>query len=117
MSPCALRVLYHETRGRDELLTSIRCPKERKRLPVVLSVEEVEKFLDAAPTIRLKAMFSTIYSAGLRVSELTNLRINDIDSGRRMIRIQQSKNAKDRYTPLSPRSLQVLRDYLRQDRP
>lgn len=117
ISLCSLRFLYHEVLGRDELLKSIRCPKELKRLPVVLSTEEVQKFLEAAPTLRQKAMFSTIYSAGLRVSELVNLRIKDIDRDRKMIRIEQSKNAKDRYTPLSPTLLALLRDYWKQARP
>ena len=114
---CALRFLYHETMGRDELLKGIRCPKEHKRLPVVLSQEEVQQFFAATPNIRLKAIFGAAYSAGLRVSEITNLRIVDIDSDRMMMHVRQSKNAKDRYVPLSPSLLQVLREYWKAHRP
>ena len=117
ISLCALRFLYHETLGRDELLKGIRCPKEHKRLPVVLSQEEVQQFFAATPNIRLKAMFGMAYAAGLRVSEITNLRGVDIDSDRMMIHVRQSKNAKDRYVPLSPNLLQVLREYWKAYRP
>lgn len=114
---CALRFLYHETMGREELLRGLRCPKEQKRLPVVLSQEEVKQFFAAAPTIRLKAIFGAAYSAGMRVSEIVGLRLIDIDSDRMMIHIRQSKNSRDRYVPLSPQLLKVLREYWKECRP
>ena len=114
---CALRFLYHETLGYEELLKGIRCPKEQKRLPVILSYEEVAQFFDAIPNLRLQAMFTTAYSAGLRVSEIVGLQNVDIDSDRMMIHVRQSKNWKDRYVPLSPRLLEILRKYWREYRP
>ncbi len=114
---CALRFLYHETLGRDELLKGIRCPKEQKRLPVVLSTAEVQQFLDASPSIRLKAMFSAAYAAGLRISEIVGLQVADVDSDRMMIHIRLSKNSKDRYVPLSPKLLELLREYWKQHHP
>lgn len=114
---CALRFVYHETLGYEELLKGIRCPKEQKRLPVILSYEEVTQFFDAIPTVRLRAMFTAAYSAGLRVSEIVGLRNVDIDSDRMMIHVRQSKNWKDRYVPLSPRLLEILREYWKERRP
>ncbi len=108
---CALRFYYHTTLGRDHLLKSIPCPKGQKRFPVVLSTNEVSRFLDVITNLKHRAMFMTAYSAGPRVSELVALRVSDIDSSRMLIRIRQGKGRKDRYVKLADRLLVVLRDY------
>jgi integrase/recombinase XerD len=87
------------------------------KLPVVLSQEEVLAFFDHVPSLKYRAALMTCYGAGLRVSEVVSLRVSDIDSGRRLLRIQQGKGAKDRYAMLSPRLLDVLRRYWRATRP
>ncbi len=108
---CALRFYYHTTLGRDHLLESIPCPKEQKTLPVVLSADEVRRFLDAIRNLKHRAMFMTAYAAGLRVSELVGLQVEDIDSSRMLIRVRQGKGRKDRYVKLAKRLLEVLRMY------
>ena len=83
--------------------------KKPSTLPEVLSVEEVQRFLNSFKNLKHKAIFTICYSAGLRLSEILNLRIGDIDSSRMQIRIAQSKGKKDRYTLLAPNVLEVLR--------
>ena len=75
--------------------------KKPSRIPVVLSVQEVERFLNSFSNVKHKAIFTLIYSAGLRVGEILNLRVKDIDSDRMQIRIHQGKGQKDRYSILS----------------
>jgi len=87
------------------------------KLPVVLSQEEVLSFFDHIPSLKYRAALMVCYGAGLRVSEAVALRIADIDSKRGLLRIEQGKGAKDRYTMLSPRLLQVLRRYWCATRP
>ena len=76
---------------------------------MVLSPEEVARFLDAAPGLKYKAALSVAYGAGLRVSEVVALKVSDIDSKRMVIRIEQGKGHKDRYVMLSPHLLELLR--------
>ena len=114
---CALRFFYQTTFGRTALLDGIPCPKERKRLPVVLSREEVTKFLAAAPRFKSRVMLALAYAAGLRVSEIVALEVGDIDSRRMVLRIRQAKGRKDRYVMLSPKLLELMRTYWRQARP
>lgn len=114
---CALRFLYHVTLGREGLLQGIPCPKEQKRLPVVLSREEVAQFLNAACHLKTRAILTTAYATGLRVSELVGLRVEDIDSRRMVIRVRQGKGRKDRYVMLSPKLLELLRKYWKAARP
>ena len=80
-----------------------------RKLPVILSPEEVARFLDAAPGLKYKAALSVAYGAGLRVSEVVALKVSDIDSKRMVIRIEQGKGHKDRYVMLSPHLLELLR--------
>jgi len=114
---CALRFYYHTTLGKDCLLAGIPCPKEQKKLPVVLSTSEVTRFFNAITNLKHRAMFMAAYAGGLRVSELVGLRVRDIDSQRMMIRICQGKGRKDRFVPLSTRLLEVLRAYWTARRP
>ncbi len=90
---------------------SIHRPKGEKKLPNVLSKEEVKLILNAHHNIKHKTMLSLIYSCGLRRGELLNLKPADIDSKRNLILIKQSKGKKDRIVPLSPKILEMLRSY------
>lgn len=114
---CALRFFYHVTLGRDEMLHGIASPRSERRLPVVLSPAETERFFRTISNLKHRVLLKTIYAAGLRVSEAVGLRVTDIDSSRGVIRIRQGKGHKDRYAPLSPSLLQALRDYWRACRP
>ena len=93
---CALRFLYNVTLGKDWIVKSIVCPKQEKKLPVVLSPTEVSQFLLAIKNIKHRAILMTAYAAGLRVSEVVALHVDDIDSQRMVIRIRQAKGQKDR---------------------
>jgi site-specific recombinase XerD len=113
----ALRFLYQVTLGRDAAMPRIACPKQPKKLPVVLSLEEVTRFFAAVPGVKHRAILMTAYAAGLRISEVVALRIDDIDSKRMVLRIRQGKGRKDRYVMLSPRLLALLREYWKVARP
>jgi integrase/recombinase XerD len=113
----ALRFLYRVTLGRKWVLDGIVCPKQQKKLPVVLSLAEVLQFFEAIPNLKHRAIVMTAYAAGLRVSEVVALRVDDIDSRRMVIRIRQAKGRKDRYVMLSPRLLELLREYWKAARP
>jgi len=91
--------------------------KKPSRIPIVLSVEEVQRFLNSFTNIKHKAIFTVCYSAGLRVGEILNLKIKDIDSDRMQIRIDQGKGQKDRYSILSDKVLSLLREYVKEYRP
>ncbi|MDA1180600.1 MAG: tyrosine-type recombinase/integrase, partial [Planctomycetota bacterium] len=99
---CAIRFLYQETLGREMFLTGIRCPREEKKLPVVLSCPEVQQVLDATKNLKQQAILSTLYATGLRVSELVALTVSDIDSQRMVIHVRLGKGKKDRYVPSLP---------------
>jgi integrase/recombinase XerD len=113
----ALRFLYHVTLKQDRIIEMIPFPKQEYRLPVILSPEEVLRLLQAAPSFSHQVIFSTLYGTGLRVSEALHLRVPDLDSQRMMIRIEQGKGHRDRYVPLSPKLLELLRTYWRKLRP
>jgi site-specific recombinase XerD len=112
-SLAALRFFYRVTAPRDDLVATIPYIKQPEQLPVVLSQDEVVRLLAAAPGFKYQVMLSTCYAAGLRVSELVNLKVADIDSSRMVIRIEQSKGNKDRYVMLSPDLLAMLRKWYR----
>jgi integrase/recombinase XerD len=114
---CALRFLYHHTLGRDWAVTHIPFPRQPRRLPVVLSQAEVRRFLDAIKKLKYRALLTTVYAAGLRLSEVTHLQLADIDSQRMMIRVRQGKGQKDRDVMLSPTLLELLRRYWSIERP
>jgi site-specific recombinase XerD len=97
--------------GRPVKTYYVQRPKKEKRLPEVLSEEEVASVLNAVENIKHKAILSLIYSAGLRLGELINLKINDIDSKRMVVNIRQGKGKKDRLSLLSEKVLLLLREY------
>jgi site-specific recombinase XerD len=108
---CALRFLYNVTLGRAWIVKGIVCPKQEKKLPVVLSPAEVGQFFRVIENIKHRAILMTAYAAGLRVSEVVALRVEHIDSQRMVIRVRQAKGRKDRYVMLAPRLLDLLREY------
>jgi len=117
-SAVALRFLFTVTLGRANLaaqLTRVRYPR---RLPRVLSPEDVARLIEAAPGpgLKYKAALSVAYGAGLRASEVVSLKVSDIDSKRMLIRVEQGKGRKDRHAMLSPQLLAVLRAWWRQCR-
>jgi len=113
----AIKFYYERVKGGARKMYYVERPREEKLLPEVLSQEEVVSILNAATNLKYKAILMTIYSAGLRISELINLRIKDIDSQRMQIRVEQAKGKKDRYTVLSSKTLEVLRQYVTQYKP
>jgi integrase/recombinase XerD len=92
-------------------------PKIPVRLPTILSQEEVTRLIDAAANLSHRAMLMTLYSTGLRRSELVHLKVGDIDGQRMTIHIRQGKRKKDRVVPLSPKLLETLREYWRKAKP
>jgi integrase/recombinase XerD len=114
---CALRFLYGVTLRQAELPERIVYAREPQKLPVVLSTEEVVRFLEAVPSLKCRAALTTAYAAGLRASEVTSLKVADIDSSRMVIRIEQGKGGRDRYVMLSAQLLVILRAYWRLARP
>ena len=108
---CALRFFYSTTLGCKEMVQEIPYPRFEKRLPVVLSQTEVAALLLAVKNLKHRAILTTIYATGLRVSELTNLLATDIDSTRMVVQVRQGKGRKDRFVMLSPNLLTLLRQY------
>lgn len=113
----AIRFLYRTTLGGLGIVDGVRQCQTEKKLPVVLSLDEMEKFFAVLESLKYRAILMTAYAAGLRVSEVTSLRVSDIDSQRMVIRVAQGKGRKDRYVMLSPRLLAVLREYWKAARP
>jgi integrase/recombinase XerD len=110
-SVAALRFFFNITADRPELARYLSVVPRARKLPVILSEEEVARLLDAAPGIKYKAALSVAYGAGLRVSEVRYLRVSDVDSKRMVLRIEQGKGGRDRYAMLSPRLLELLREW------
>ena len=107
----AFRFLYHVTLGHPRTEFHVPLPKQPQKLPEILSREEVWRLLTVPLHPRHRLLLTTVYAAGLRVSEAIALRVSDIDAERMTIRIEQGKGAKDRYVPLAARLLQDLRAY------
>lgn len=112
-----LRFFYQVTLGRSGATFHVPCAKEPSKYPEILSREEVAKLIEVTVNIKHRAMLMTAYGAGVRVSELVQLKISHIDSDRMSLRVEQGKGKKDRYTLLSDRLLQELRRYWQQYRP
>jgi integrase/recombinase XerD len=114
----ALRFLYKVSLNKDWTFEDvIPAPKKPQSLPVVLSPEEVLQFLSCVGSTKHRAILTTCYAAGLRISEAVQLKPTDIDSQRMVIRVEQGKGQKDRYVMLSPKLLETLRSYWRAVRP
>ena len=108
---CAIKFFYSHTAPRDwPTLQRIRVQKE-KRLPDVLSIDEVRELIGAVRKLRYRTYFSTVYSLGLRRNEGLHLQIRDIDSARMLVHVHRGKGAKDRFVPLPARTLALLREY------
>jgi site-specific recombinase XerD len=114
---CALRFLYGVTLRRADLPDRIVYAREPQKLPVVLSAEEVVRFLEAVPGLKCRAALTTAYAAGLRASEAASLKLADIDSSRMVIRVEQGKGGRDRFVMLSSQLLAIPRAYWRLARP
>ena len=113
----ALRFFFTVTLERPDLVRPLTIVNKPRKAPVVLSQEEVARLLEAAPGLNYKAALSVAYGAGLRVSEVANLKVRDIDSERMTLRVEQGKGQRDRYVMLSPQLLGLLRDWWRAARP
>jgi integrase/recombinase XerD len=114
----ALKFLYTVTLQRPWQVQRLPFPKNRVRpLPVVLHAEEIQALFGAFVRPKFRALFMTCYAAGLRINEACHLRVTDLDSKRMLIQVRHPKGGRERYTLLSPRLLQVLRDYWRLERP
>ncbi len=110
-SVCAIRFFYRNVMQKEWDIKHIPFQKKRKKLPDVLSVQEVARLINAASYIKHKAILQTLYSTGMRLQELVNLNYKDINSGRKSVRIRQGKGKKDRYVMLSETLLKTLREY------
>ena len=114
---CALRFFYGVTLNRPEIPERIAYAREPRKLPVILSADEVVRFLEAVPSLKTRTALTTAYAAGLRASEAVSLKVADIDSSRMLIQVRHGKGAKDRTVMLSPQLLAILRTYWRLARP
>lgn len=113
----ALRFFFKVTLARQGYGERLATVRKEDRLPEVLSPEEVALLLHCAPSLKHKAALSVAYGCGLRVSEITHLKVGDIDSARMLIRVEQGKGRKDRYVMLAPDLLELLRRWWRSARP
>jgi site-specific recombinase XerD len=113
----SIKFYYEVVLNMPNRFYEIERPIKKEKLPEVLSKDEINRIISYIQNKKHKCMISTIYSAGLRVSELINLKISDVDSGRMMIRIENSKGGKDRYTLLSKNLLNQLRTYYSEYKP
>jgi integrase/recombinase XerD len=113
----ALRFFFVKTLRRRYLLDDTPYPKAPQRLPLILSVEEMARLIDAADGLYHRTMLMVLYSTGIRSAELLQLQVADIDSRRMLIHIRQGKGGRDRFVPLSPTLLATLRVYYRWMRP
>lgn len=113
----AIKFYYEKVLRGPRKVYQIDRPRKEKTLPEVLSTEEVAAILKSINNLKHKAIIMTIYSSGLRISELTNLRITDIDSKRMQIHVKQGKGKKDRYTLLGNKTLDTLRFYIKEYKP
>jgi integrase/recombinase XerD len=113
----ALRFFFLRVLKRRDMKEDLPYPKHRRRLPVVLSTEEVQRLIAGAKNLYHRTLLMTLYGAGLRRSEACHLKVHDIDSQRMVLRVEQGKGGRDREIPLSPTLLTALREYYRWMRP
>lgn len=109
----AIKFYYEKVLGRAKEYYKVERPRKERKLPTVLSKQEVHLLLNLIDNLKHKCILTTIYSAGLRRSELIHLKVEDIDSQRRLIKIRGAKGKKDRYTLLSDKLIELLRKYYR----
>jgi len=114
---CAIKLFYDKIGGQPNKLDRVEYPKQSKKLPIVLSVAEIQQMFDVCENIKHKVILSLLYSCGLRVSELINLKWSHIDRSRMIINIIQAKGKKDRQVMLAAELLPVLETYYRQYKP
>ena len=117
LNVCALRFLYIRVLKRRDMKEDLPYPKQRQRLPVILSPGEVAQLIGAASNLYHRTILMTLYSTGVRRAELCRLKVSDIDSKRMMVRVVQGKGGIDREIPLSKKLLAALREYYRWMRP
>jgi len=110
----AIKFYFEQVLGREKMLIELPRPKKRLHLPRVLGENELSRLFRSLTNLKHKAILFTAYSAGLRVSEVVNLKLQDVDSDRMQLFIQCSKGKKDRYVTLSPVLLDILRAYIQQ---
>ena len=108
---CGIKFFYEHTLRREWSTLDLVRPRREKKLPVVLSVAEVQRVLGCIRRQRYRVCLGTIYSCGLRLQEGIHLQVGDIDSDRMMVHVRRGKGAKDRYVPLPAYTLKVLRQY------
>ncbi len=113
----AVRFFFVHTLKRHYPPGESRYPKNPKKLPIILSKEEVRRMIDAATTLLHRTLLMILYSTGVRRAEVTRLKVSDIDSERMVIHIRQGKGSRDRDVPLSPKLLETLREYWRWKKP
>jgi len=113
----ALRFFFVRTLKRHEFREDLPYPKDRRRLPTILSLEEVARLINAAGTLLQRALLMTLYGTGMRRTEVSLLKVRDIDSRRMMIRVERGKGGGGRDLPLSPALLETLREYWRWKKP
>jgi site-specific recombinase XerD len=106
-----LRKLY-KLFGKDELHLALPSINRPSKLPVVLSTQEVKRLLKAPSHIRERVLFGLVYDTGIRIAELTNLLISDVDLDRKQIHVRQSKNKKDRYIPISKHAIRGIKKHI-----
>jgi len=114
---CGIKFFYESTLKRQWQVLGLVRPKKRKKLPVVLSREEVRQVLSLVRRLPIRMCLTMIYSCGLRPSEGTHLHVADIDGARMVVRVRNGKGGKDRYVPLAQRPLELLRAYWVAERP
>ena len=107
----ALRFFYIKTINRKFCVEKIPHPKTEHKLPIVLAKSEVKSIIEASANLKHKTIFMALYSTGCRISEISHLKVTDIDSKRMQVRVEQGKGKRDRYTLLSETLLIALRDY------
>jgi len=113
----ALRFFFVQTLKRHEFRQDLPYPKEQRRLPTVLSLEEVGRLIDAAGNLQQRALLMVLYGTGMRRAEVARLKVSDVDSRRMIIRVECGKGGHDRDLPLSPALLETLREYWRWKKP
>lgn len=113
----ALRFFFVRTLKRQEFRQDLPYPKKRRKLPSILSLEEVGQLIDAAGNLKQRAILMVLYGTGMRRAQVSRLKVSDVDSKRMFIRVECGKGGHDRDLPLSPALLETLREYWRWKKP